>query len=87
MILDVAATLFDAAKILLFVSTAFIASVFLYASAANAWEARELRRWSKSNHESRERAREIASARMNETRAIPADRDHPLHTLGGRFIQ
>jgi hypothetical protein len=83
-ILDVATALLLAAKILLIVCSAFVASVFLYAWVANTWEARELRRWAQKLHEGRQRRAAEAKAR-HETRAIPTDRNHPLHTLGGRF--
>jgi hypothetical protein len=83
MILD-AAYLLLAAKIVLIACSAFVASVFLYAYAANAWHAHELRRWAKKLHEGRQRRTSEAGAR-HEVRAIPTDRDHPLHTLGGRF--
>ena len=63
---------------------AFVAAVLIYGWAWNAWDAHELRRQTVANHELRRRATEIAQARR-ETRAIPADREHPLHTLGGRF--
>jgi hypothetical protein len=112
MILDAATALLLAAKILLIACSAFVASVFLYAYAANAWYARELRRWAKRLHKGRQRRAEEAKAlqeiasdvngalgalvapkadfeihpnRRHESRAIPTDRDHPLHTLGGRF--
>jgi hypothetical protein len=83
-LVELVATLLLAAKILLITCSAFVASVFLYAWAANTWEARELRRWAQKLHEGRQRRAAEAKAR-HETRAIPTDRNHPLHTLGGRF--
>lgn len=82
---DLAGYVLLVGKVLVIGSSAGVGAVLLFAWVANTLEARRLRRWAEQNHAARQRAKAIASRRMTEARAIPRDRSHPLHTLGGRF--
>jgi hypothetical protein len=80
----------DAAHLfLLFIRDALIACALIvavaciYAWSIRHWDAYNLRRRAKEIHEAGPR-RSTPPPRITETRAA-VNRDHPLHSLGGRF--